>query len=80
VVGTIAIIGPAQVAGRVAIWVLARDRSVRAIGMATVLALPVSLLLLMLLPSGFVSLAVFAVMYGAANGVMTIAALPSLRC
>ena len=72
VVGAIAMIGPAQVAGRLAIWVLARDRSVRAIGMATVLALPVSLILLMLLPSSFTSLAVFAVLYGAANGVMTI--------
>ena len=72
VVGAIALIGPAQVAGRLAIWVLARDRSVRAIGMATVLALSVSLILLMLLPSSFASLAVFAVLYGAANGVMTI--------
>ena len=72
VVGAIAMIGPAQVAGRLAIWVLARDRSVRAIGMATVLALSVSLTLLMLLPSSFASLAVFAVLYGAANGVMTI--------
>jgi MFS family permease len=72
VVGVIALIGPAQVAGRLAIWVLGRNRSVRTMGMATVLAFPLSLMLLMLLPSSFASLAVFAVIYGAANGVMTI--------
>jgi predicted MFS family arabinose efflux permease len=72
VVGAIAVIGPAQVAGRIAIWVFARDWSVRTIGIVTVLALPVSLVLLMLLPSGIAALAVFAVIYGAANGVMTI--------
>jgi predicted MFS family arabinose efflux permease len=72
VVGAIAVIGPAQVAGRVAMWVFARDRSVRAIGIATVLALLVSLVLLMLLPSGVAALVVFAIIYGAANGVMTI--------
>jgi MFS family permease len=50
-------------------------------GMATVLAFPLSLLLLMLLPSRFASLAVFAVIYGAANGIMTIVrgvAIPEL--
>ncbi|WP_119461567.1 MFS transporter [Rhodospirillaceae bacterium SYSU D60014] len=72
VVAAIAIIGPSQVAGRIAIWVFMRERSVRAIGMATVLAFPVSLLLLLLLPSGFASLAIFAMVYGAANGIMTI--------
>jgi hypothetical protein len=43
VVGVIALIGPAQVAGRLAIWVLGRNRSVRTMGMATVLAFPLSL-------------------------------------
>lgn len=71
VVGGIAIIGPAQVAGRIAIWVLARDRSVRVIGMATALTFPIGLLLLFL-PANFAALAVFAVVYGAANGIMTI--------
>ena len=36
------------------------------------LALPVSVVLLLFLPLGFTSLAAFAVLYGAANGVMTI--------
>jgi nitrate/nitrite transporter NarK len=40
--------------------------------MTTVVALPASLLVLLNLPSCFASVAVFAVVYGAANGVMTI--------
>jgi predicted MFS family arabinose efflux permease len=72
VVAAIALVGPAQVAARVVIWRLARDREIRRIGMATVAVLPASLLMLMLLPSTFAAVAVFAVVYGAANGVMTI--------
>jgi len=72
VVSVMALIGPAQVAGRLAIWVFGRQQSAGTIGIATVLAFPLSFLLLMLLPSRFASLAVFAVIYGAANGIMTI--------
>ncbi len=71
VVAGIAIIGPAQVAGRIAMWVFARERSVRVVGGATVIAFPIGLLLLFL-PSSFATLAVFGVVYGAANGIMTI--------
>ena len=71
VVGGIAIIGPAQVGGRIAVWLFARDRSVRLIGLATTVAFPFSLLLLFL-PAKFAALAVFAVVYGAANGIITI--------
>jgi MFS family permease len=72
VVAAIALVGPAQVAGRLVVWWLARDRPIRGIGMATVVALPASLLVLLDLPSSFASVAAFAVVYGAANGVMTI--------
>jgi predicted MFS family arabinose efflux permease len=72
VVAAIALVGPAQVAGRVVVWWLAHDRPIRGIGMATVAALPASVLALIGLPSSFASIAVFAVVYGAANGVMTI--------
>lgn len=81
VVAAIAIIGPAQVAGRLAIWWLAHERPVRRIGMATVVALPASVATLIVLPSSFASLAIFAAGYGAANGVMTIVrglALPEM--
>lgn len=72
VVSAIAVIGPAQVAGRVAIWLFATRRPIRAIGSVGVLGLPMAVLFLWLLPAGFWSLTVFAVVYGAANGVMTI--------
>jgi predicted MFS family arabinose efflux permease len=81
VVAAIAIIGPAQVAGRLGIWWLAHERPVRRIGMATVVALPASVAALIVLPSSFASLAIFAAGYGAANGVMTIVrglALPEM--
>lgn len=71
VVAAIAVIGPAQVAGRLFVWMLARDRSVRLVGGVTVAALPVALGLLMV-AEGVVALTLFAVVYGAANGIMTI--------
>jgi predicted MFS family arabinose efflux permease len=72
VVAVIALIGPAQVAGRIVVWRFAERASVRNVGRAVVLAFPVAIALLLLLPPGFASLAVFAVIYGAANGVITI--------
>jgi len=71
VVGGIAIIGPAQVGGRIVVWAFARDRSVRIVGLVTTLMFPISLLLLFL-PATFAALAVFGIVYGAANGIMTI--------
>lgn len=72
VVAAIAVVGPAQVVGRLAVWVFAGRRTIRAIGAVTVLGLPAAILLLLLAPPGFASLAAFAALYGAANGVMTI--------
>jgi predicted MFS family arabinose efflux permease len=72
VVAAIALIGPAQVAGRIAIWVFAGRAPVRVIGKGVVLAFPIALLLLLLLPPAFASLAVYAIVYGAANGTLTI--------
>ncbi|GGB51221.1 putative transporter, MFS family protein [Tistrella bauzanensis] len=72
IVTAMAIIGPAQVAGRIAIWVLAPRASVRLIGMGVVAVFPAALLLLWLAPPGFWAIAVVAVLYGAANGIMTI--------
>lgn len=72
VVAAIALIGPAQVAGRLIIWAFADRRPIRAIGAVTVAGLPAAVLLLWLAPPGFAPLAAFAVIYGAANGVMTI--------
>jgi MFS family permease len=72
VVTVIALIGPAQVAGRIAVWGIAERASVRSVGKVVVLAFPIALALLLLLPPGFASLALFAALYGAANGIITI--------
>lgn len=72
VVATMAIIGPAQVAGRIAIWMFARHMSVRVIGAATVLGFPTAFIALAALPPSFALVAGVAALYGAANGIMTI--------
>ena len=72
VVAAMAIIGPAQVAGRIAIWVLAPRASVRRIGSLVVLAFPLALLALAALPASFALVAGVAALYGGANGIMTI--------
>lgn len=72
VVAAIALMGPAQVAGRIAVWIFARRVSVRVIGKVMALAFPIALLLLLLLPPAFASLAVYIIIYGAANGILTI--------
>lgn len=71
-VAALAIIGPAQVAGRIVIWLLASTATIRTIGMATVLLFPVGLALLFLDSLGFLAPALFALVYGAGNGVFTI--------
>lgn len=71
-VAAIALLGPAQVVGRIAVWLILGKASVRAIGKGVVLAFPIALLLLLLLPPVFASLAVYAIIYGAANGTITI--------
>jgi predicted MFS family arabinose efflux permease len=72
VVAVLVLLGPSQVVGRIAVWGIAERASVRTIGRVVVLAFPIALLLLLLLPPTFVSLAAFATLYGAANGILTI--------
>jgi len=72
VVTVIAVLGPSQVAGRIAVWGIAERASVRTVGKVVVLAFPIALALLLLLPPAFASLLVFAAIYGAANGILTI--------
>jgi hypothetical protein len=45
---------------------------VRTVGKVVVLAFPIALGLLLLLPRSFGSLALFAILYSAANGILTI--------
>ncbi|MGF7178146.1 MFS transporter [Azospirillum doebereinerae] len=81
VVGAMALIGPAQVAGRIVIAAAARRLSIRGIGVATTLALPAAFALLFLADHSTPVLVAFALLYGSANGIMTIvrgAAVPDM--
>jgi MFS family permease len=72
VVGAMAVIGPAQVAGRVALLALGRHAHAALVGRVVVLIFPASVLLLLLFPASLTALFAFAALYGAANGIMTI--------
>ncbi|GLK73488.1 MFS transporter [Ancylobacter dichloromethanicus] len=72
VVAAMTLIGPAQVAGRIAIWVFAPRAPVRLIGSVTVAIFPLALIGLDVLPPSFLLIAVVALLYGAANGITTI--------
>ena len=72
VVAAIIILGPAQVAGRILVWGMTGRMSIRVIGKVVVLAFPIALGILLLLPPIFPSLAIFVALYGAANGIFTI--------
>lgn len=71
-VTAIAVIGPAQVLGRIAIWLFAGRRPIRIIGAVTIMVFPLALLLLLFAPRGVMTVMGFAVLYGGANGIMTI--------
>jgi predicted MFS family arabinose efflux permease len=72
VVAVLVLLGSSQVAGRIAVWGIAERASVRTIGSVVVLVFAIALALLLVLPPTFSSLAAFAVLYGAANGILTI--------
>jgi len=72
IVGAFATVGPAQVAGRVALLALGRRLPTSLAGRIVVLVFPLSILLLILAPRSAAMLFVFAALYGAGNGVMTI--------
>lgn len=65
-------IGPAQVFGRILIWRLAPGAPVRVIGAVVVVAFPVSIGALALLPPVLAVALGAAFLYGLANGIMTI--------
>lgn len=72
VVSAIAIIGPAQVTGRIALWVLAPRAPMRVVGALTVAVFPVAFLALEFMPPDFVWVALFGMVFGAVNGITTI--------
>ncbi|WP_177243308.1 MFS transporter [Bradyrhizobium sp. Gha] len=75
------LIGPAQVGSRIALLATGRYFSMETIGIVTVSALPVSLLLLLVIPQIAIAPALVLVLYGTANGLITIlrgTAIPDL--
>ena len=72
IVAAIATIGPAQVAGRVALLALGRRFATAPAGRIAFLGLPCAVLLLLALPGSTIGLFAFAAIYGAANGIITI--------
>lgn len=72
VVTVLAVIGPAQVAGRVFIWLVAPNAPIRAVGATIVAAFPIAAIGLAIAPPDIFILAAIAALYGAANGILTI--------
>jgi MFS family permease len=72
VVIVLAVIGPAQVAGRVLIRVFASGAPVRTLGSAIVIVFPLAVIGFSFAPPQVAVLACVAVLYGAANGMITI--------
>lgn len=72
VVMVMTVIGPAQVAGRIAIRVLAPGAPVRLIGSAVVAVFPLAIAALAFAPPSVLLIGAIAALYGAANGMITI--------
>jgi predicted MFS family arabinose efflux permease len=72
VVQAIALIGPAQVAGRIAISLFAARASLRVVGSVVVTTFPLIFGALAFIQLGYGSAAVLCIAYGASNGIFTI--------
>jgi predicted MFS family arabinose efflux permease len=73
VLTSVALIGPMQVAGRVVLMLFSGRLETREIGTAVVILFPAAVLSLLLLAHTPVWLGLAAALYGAGNGIMTIA-------
>jgi MFS family permease len=71
-VAAYSLIGPAQVAARLAVGLGERVLSLKAIGLATMVVWVAAIALLPFVPAGSALVFVFACLYGAANGMTTI--------
>lgn len=72
IVAAVAIVGPAQVAGRLVLFAARGRLSASFAGRLATLMFPLSVVFLIAFPSSLAALFVFAACYGAANGIMTI--------
>jgi predicted MFS family arabinose efflux permease len=72
IVGAIAVIGPAQVAGRVVLFALHGRLTTSVAGTIAMIAFPLSILIVIAFPASSGALFAFALLYGGANGIITI--------
>src|SRR5512133_1916255 len=72
IVGAIAGVGPAQVAGRIVLFALHGRLTTAAAGTIAMIAFPLSILIVILYPASEAALFGFALLYGGANGIITI--------
>lgn len=72
VVQAIALIGPAQVAGRIVVSLFAARASMRMVGTTVVTVFPLAFGALAYLHTDFIAVAAICVVYGGANGIFTI--------
>jgi predicted MFS family arabinose efflux permease len=72
IVLAMAVIGPAQVTGRIAMSVFGRGASIRRLGSIVVLGFPIAFVVLAIAPTELAVVAGVAALYGASNGVLTI--------
>jgi predicted MFS family arabinose efflux permease len=72
ILATMAVIGPAQVLARMLWFTVGRNVSPKTVGLVITAAFPVSVVILMVAGTSPVALILFAVIYGGANGMMTI--------
>lgn len=72
VVSALAIIGPAQVAARIVVWVQGRRLPAHVIGLVSMAAFAAGLLMLVLARGNFATVALATAVCGGANGVITI--------
>jgi MFS family permease len=72
ILATMAVIGPAQVLARTLWFTLGRNVSPKIVGLTITAAFPVSVVILLVAGTSPAALILFAVIYGGANGMMTI--------
>jgi MFS family permease len=72
IVAALAAIGPAQVAGRIVLLMLRRQVDTGTVGRIITILFPASILILIVWPHALAALFLFTILYGVANGVMTI--------
>jgi MFS family permease len=70
-IGVMALLGPAQVLGRILVWIFAKQKPMAAIGKIVVMTFPLALIAYLVLSPVFGAIT-FVILFGLANGIMTI--------